>query len=186
MINNVINILSTDIEIMTQEAILTYPSECCGLLLGTSNNEEKKVVKVIPTLNDWENQKDLFIEFEEEFDSTASSWENRQCKDSFSINPLTFLKIQKQARQNNLDIVGIYHSHPNYPATPSTFDTKFAWSTYSYIIMSVTEERVHNICSWRLDQSAQFIQEKLRVQEQTSVVRNEKLVISTTYRTRNI
>jgi proteasome lid subunit RPN8/RPN11 len=143
---------------MTEDAIVNYPSECCGLLLGKSNNESKKVVKAIPTANDWENQKDLFLEFDGELEVN-----NRQCTDSFSINPLTFLKIQKQARQENLDIIGIYHSHPDYPATPSTFDRQFAWSIYSYIIMSVSEDRVHNICSWRLDHSSQFIEEELRV-----------------------
>ena len=157
---------------MTQEAIIAYPSECCGLLLGKSNNEQKEVVQVIPTANDWENQKDIFVELDKEFDRSGLSFENRQCSDSFSINPLTFLKIQKQARQDNLDIVGIYHSHPNYPATPSTFDTKFAWSIYSYIIISVTEERVHNICSWKLDHFSQFIEEELRVHESTSVMCN--------------
>lgn len=149
---------------MTEDAIVNYPSECCGLLLGKNNNEHKQVVKAIPTANDWENQKDWFLEFDQKLEAAvSSSVKNRQCTDSFSINPLTFLKIQKQARQENLDIVGIYHSHPDYPATPSAFDRKFAWSIYSYIIMSVTEDRVHNICSWRLDHSSQFIEEELRV-----------------------
>jgi proteasome lid subunit RPN8/RPN11 len=160
---NIINLSSTHIEIMTQEAINAYPCECCGLLLGISNHEAKEVVQVIPTLNDWENQKDLFVELEQKFDDTRSSYDDRQCTDSFSINPLTFLQIQKQAHQDNLEIIGIYHSHPDHPATPSAFDTRFAWSRYSYIILSVIEARVDRICSWKLDQSHQFMPEELRV-----------------------
>lgn len=159
-----INIFPTDIEIMTKEAISSYPLECCGLLLGKVEDEQKQVMKVIPTKNDWENQKELFVKFDP-LDDRNQDWlvHERQCRDSFSINPLTFLKIQKQARVDNLDIIGIYHSHPDYPAIPSAFDTKFAWSIYSYIILSVTEGQVTTIRSWILIESHEFIEENLHI-----------------------
>ena len=149
---------------MKQQAILAYPLECCGLLLGRIDNGCKKVIKVIPTENDWENQKDLFEELNSEFDRHDSkSFNDRECRDSFSINPLTFLKIQKQARQDNLDILGIYHSHPNHSAQPSSFDTQFAWSIYSYIILSVNNNDVEDIKCWLLDENRQFIEEGIKV-----------------------
>ncbi len=151
-----INIFATDIEIMKQEAIQSYPRECCGLLLGKIYNFQKQIVKIVPTENDWENQKDLFAQLDDKL--------TRQCEDSFSINPLTILQIQKQARQDNLDIMGIYHSHPNHDAIPSAFDTKFAWSMYSYIIMSVKEGSVENVRSWILNESRQFVEEDLQIE----------------------
>lgn len=54
-----------------------------------------------------------------------------------------------------LDIVGIYHSHPNAPAAPSQFDLDHAWPVYSYVIVSVTKEGAGPLRSWELreDQS---------------------------------
>ena len=166
-----INIFSTDIEIMTQEAIISYPLECCGLLLGKVKDNQKQVVTVIPTENDWENQKDLFVELNAKYDgaepgmhgSEALLQADRQCRDSYSINPLIILQVQKQARKDNLDIIGIYHSHPDHPAIPSAFDTKFAWSMYSYIILSVTKGKVKTIRSWILNKPSQFIEENLQI-----------------------
>ena len=166
-----INIFSTDIEIMTQEAIISYPLECCGLLLGKVKDKQKEVVTVIPTENDWENQKDLFVKFNAKCDQAEAKLpENeallqaaRQCRDSYSINPLIILQVQKQARKDNLDMIGIYHSHPDHPAIPSAFDKKFAWSIYSYIILSVTKGKVKTIRSWVLNESHEFMEESLQV-----------------------
>jgi len=43
----------------------------------------------------------------------------------------------KRKRNRQLDIIGIYHSHPDTCAIPSEFDRVYAWHQYSYIIVSV-------------------------------------------------
>ena len=149
-----LQILAHDLEIITQHALSTYPLECCGLLLGRVNEQNKVIESVVATTNDWENQKHLFVE---------TSQSHRHLRDSFSINPLTFLQIQKQAREDNLEIVGIYHSHPDHPAIPSAFDQQFAWARYSYIIISVNQSHVETVSSWSLNDSRQFMPEELHI-----------------------
>ncbi|WP_330202845.1 M67 family metallopeptidase [Cyanobacterium sp. Dongsha4] len=144
-----------NLDIIRQQGIENYPNECCGLLLGVINNSEKKAIKVIPVKNDWENQKHLFTK---KYDGLK-----RDLRDSFAINPLTLLKIQKEARNENLNIVGIYHSHPDHSAIPSDFDRDIAYSVYSYLILSVQKNKVTDIFSWLLDDNGQFVREKLVV-----------------------
>lgn len=148
-----INISQKNIKIIQQHGAECYPYECCGLLLGNIKNQKKTVIKVIPTVNDWNNQKHLFNQL------------NSSLKDRFSINPITFIQIQKQARQDNLNIIGIYHSHPDYPPTPSTFDEAIAWNIYSYIIVSVKQGKSTDLFSWILDDNHKFIREQINVKD---------------------
>jgi proteasome lid subunit RPN8/RPN11 len=46
--------------------------------------------------------------------------------------------------------VGFYHSHPDHPAEPSSFDLEHAWPYYSYLIVSVRDGRVADARSWRM------------------------------------
>ncbi len=48
------------------------------------------------------------------------------------------LRGEREARARGLDVVGIYHSHPDCPAVPSQFDLDHAWPVYSYIIVTAT------------------------------------------------
>jgi proteasome lid subunit RPN8/RPN11 len=66
------------------------------------------------------------------------------------------LRVQKQARDRELDIIGIYHSHPDHPAIPSEFDRAIAWHHYSYIIISVQQGIASDLRSWTLDPHHQF------------------------------
>jgi len=52
-----IKIKNIDLGLIKKEAILHYPYECCGFLIGKKEKEIKVVVRVIPTANDWENQR---------------------------------------------------------------------------------------------------------------------------------
>ena len=56
----------------------------------------------------------------------------------FLIGPLEMLRGERHARSLGLDIVGIYHSHPDVAAVPSQFDLDHAWPIYSYVIVTVT------------------------------------------------
>jgi proteasome lid subunit RPN8/RPN11 len=71
------------------------------------------------------------------------------------------LKAQKQARDRNLDIIGIYHSHPDHPAVPSEFDRAIAWQQYSYIIVSVQQGKACDLKNWSLDDDHQFQPEEM-------------------------
>ena len=135
-----------------------YPEECCGLLLGCFHkNQETAVMEVWETENVWDaSSEDLF--------ATVASSQNSKTgtrRDRFTIDPAVLLKAQKYARQENIEIVGIYHSHPDHVAYPSEFDRAIAWETYSYLILSVQQGTVVDCRSWRLDDQHQFQEETI-------------------------
>ncbi len=106
----------------------TYPRECCGALLGRDAGEHREVLYLLPLLNRRED-----------------SPNNR-----YSITPEDFLKAQEMAREQGVELIGWYHSHPDHPALPSEFDREHAWPWYSYVIVSVERGEPKTIASWRL------------------------------------
>ncbi len=59
----------------------------------------------------------------------------------YSIDPKEFLIVESAGEARGLEVVGIYHSHPNAPAKPSQFDTARAWPNLSYVVMEVRDAR---------------------------------------------
>ncbi|MBR8830503.1 MAG: hypothetical protein N5P05_003969 [Chroococcopsis gigantea SAG 12.99] len=114
----------------------TYPQECCGVLLGHITREGKQVREIRETPNDWQPE--------------------AQRNQRFRISPLLLLQLQKEARDRHLEIIGIYHSHPDYSAVASETDRSLAWPQYSYFILSVEKGQVKDCLSWQLDDSGQF------------------------------
>lgn len=98
--------------------------------------------------------------------------ENRWSDDSgdltkkrrYEIAPQEILAAMKDARSQGLDIIGIYHSHPDQPAVPSECDRAAAWSHYSYAIVSVSEGRLVDLRCWSLDDQQMFQPEDLLIQ----------------------
>ncbi|CAD5964069.1 Mov34/MPN/PAD-1-like protein [Planktothrix tepida] len=134
----------------------TYPVECCGLLMGKINeNHDKIVVEIIPAENAWNSETAQAFEEVETTDQPVTS-ERR-----FTISPQQMIQAQKQGRDRNLVIIGIYHSHPDHPAIPSEFDRVCAWSDYSYIIISVEKGKATDLQNWSLDEYQQFQVEEL-------------------------
>lgn len=151
-----LTISSEQIELISTHAEQTYPQECCGLLMGKINeNNDKIVVEIIPTENTWNSE-------------TAADFQEIETSDipvtaelRFTISPQQMIQAQKQGRDRNLIIIGIYHSHPDHPAIPSEFDRVCAWSDYSYIIISVENGKTRDLQNWSLDQDHQFQPEAL-------------------------
>lgn len=107
-----------------------YPNEACGVMLGKSG--------VITEIASADNQR-------------TDSARNR-----YLIDPLVYLKIEREADRRGLDVLGIYHSHPDVAARPSQFDLDHAWPNFSYLIVSVVKGKAVESNSWRLrdDRSA--------------------------------
>ena len=105
-----------------------YPQECCGILYGRLDGRTK-IVEEIQTVKN----------------ATSESPENR-----YLIPPEAILEAEKHARKHQLELLGYYHSHPNFAAEPSDFDREHAWPWYSYIIVSVLEGRADELKSWEL------------------------------------
>ena len=144
---------------MQTHAESTYPEECCGLLLGNLRGDVKTLVEVLATQNSWGDDE------VDDFQAIESSAPGKSSKrNRFSIAPKVMLQAQKDARDRNLDIIGIFHSHPDHPAVPSEFDRAIAWQQYSYIIVSVQQGKACDLKSWSLNDEHQFQPEEILAQ----------------------
>jgi proteasome lid subunit RPN8/RPN11 len=130
----------------------TYPHECCGALLGKDVEvADRQVYREILALHPLVNRRD-------------DSPNNR-----FSVTSQDVLDAEKSARQQGLEVVGWYHSHPDHPARPSQYDRDHAWPWYSYIIVSVANRIPEELTSWRLaDDRGEFACEEIGLQQATS------------------
>ena len=153
-----ISIAATHLDQIFRHAAITYPQECCGLLLGTSEQDNKLVLDVWETENVWTVARAEELPTSHQFDPQKFSKQNR-----FMIAPEVLLHVQKVVRDRQINILGIYHSHPDYPATPSELDRLIAWSDYSYLIVSVSQGKATNYYSWQLDSHHQFQLEPIQV-----------------------
>ena len=137
-----IRLKSTDVEEIKQIAQKTYPHECCGVMVGSVENGVKTVTELIPA----ENQRT---------DSPA----NR-----YLITPDLLNELEKKLKGTDRAIVGFFHSHPDVPARPSTYDQDHAWPWYSYVIVSVNRGQAGEILNWKLrDDRSAFDAEKMEL-----------------------
>ena len=86
---------------LVTHAIDEQPSESCAMLFGKKIGDNWNVKEVFLTQN---------------IDDSQSN---------FTISPEELLKGYQIAEKNQLEIVGIFHSHPNSDAIPSNTDKKF-------------------------------------------------------------
>ena len=118
-----------------------YPEEGAGLILGEDKAETRRATRLLHRDNNFEV-------------------ESRHRR--YAINPKEFLEAEREADQLGLDIIGVFHSHPDHPARPSDFDLEWAMPWYSYIITSVSRGKAVESRSWRLsDDRSSFIEEEL-------------------------
>ena len=58
-----------------------------------------------------------------------------------------------------LDLLGVYHSHPDHPSQPSEHDLRSAVPGFSYIIVEVRNGRPMTLRSWTLNNERRFDEE---------------------------
>jgi proteasome lid subunit RPN8/RPN11 len=112
-------------------AVLTstgYPQETCGLLVGSTVGHATLVEDLVQARN---------LNFV-------------RARDRYELAPEDFLSIERAARERGLEIVGVWHSHPDHPAVPSATDREGAWAGWSYLIASVEQAGMGDLRSWRL------------------------------------
>lgn len=110
----------------------TYPEECCGLLISkggaasTARDSTKTIIDSIRMRNAYDGPK----------------------HDRYNIDPMELFRADRSISQKELAIAGIYHSHPDYPASLSQFDLEHSFPWYSYIIISVPKAHAEDTKSW--------------------------------------
>ena len=126
---------------MYNHATQTYPRECFGFLVG-SFEEGGSVKQVITGTN-----------------------LNADRNDRFEMDPTEFIKVEQKAEKAELEIIGFYHSHPDWPPIPSQTDILFAWEGSYYVIVSIFQGQPLNTRVWQLaeDSPKRFIPLSLEI-----------------------
>jgi proteasome lid subunit RPN8/RPN11 len=126
-------------KVMNDDAITAFPDECCGFMFGHTDAAGNRVVTEALPINN-------------------AALENR--KRRFEIAPRDYMKGERHADENGIELLGIYHSHPNHPAIPSEHDRVAAQPFFSYVIISTEGDGVKNTRSWILNDNSQFDEEE--------------------------
>ena len=91
-----------EIDSLIQHSEKAGVAESCAMLLGTHNEQQWNVKEVFLTRN-----------------------AHNDSETSFIISPEELLQGHQFAEKKHLELVGIFHSHPNSAASPSDMDKKF-------------------------------------------------------------
>jgi proteasome lid subunit RPN8/RPN11 len=111
---------------MVEHARSTYPNECCGVMLGSVDDGQKRVAVAMPMDN-----------------ASAGSQRAR-----YELRPEDLLKADREARNRGMDLVGIYHSHPDCGAYFSETDLKNSCPWYSFVVLSIQKGEFDHASSW--------------------------------------
>ena len=135
------------IQQIDNHGVASFPYEGCGVLLGRVENGNNIVEAIMPVPNRWENEEEK--------------------RYRFLISDADMLHVELEAADQGLDVVGIFHSHPDHPPIASPRDLDWAaWPGYSYLITEVGEGKSKQSRSWQLlgDRSG-FVEEQLEVDD---------------------
>src|SRR5262249_58263699 len=77
-----------------------YPEETCGLLVGRNARGRTEATRAV----------------------RAKNRNHDRARDRYDLDPPDFVAADQAARAEGLEIVGIWHSHPDHPAEPSETD----------------------------------------------------------------
>jgi proteasome lid subunit RPN8/RPN11 len=111
---------------MVSHARETYPNECCGAMLGVTG-DDGKTVRVAMRLE--------------------NSFEGAQAA-RYELRPEDLLAADKAARERSMDLIGIYHSHPDCDAYFSQTDLKNSCPWYSFVVLSIKSGEFDHANSW--------------------------------------
>ncbi len=100
---------------MVLHAERTYPNECCGAMLGRINGDSKTVTEAVPLENAFKGEQG----------------------ERYELRPEDLLAADKAARDRGLDLIGIFHSHPDCDAYFSQTDLKNSCPWYSFVVLSI-------------------------------------------------
>ena len=107
-----------------------YPDEVCGFLLG-SMDLTRRVFEVGET-------------------RPAVNRRGSRADRRYRIDPRDYRAAEREAEERGLELVGIYHSHPDAPAVPSEYDREHAWPNSAYVIVPVEDGRAGGLRAWLL------------------------------------
>ncbi len=104
-----------------------YPDEACGLLIGPAGPRLVVDQAVV-----------------------SANCAGRDRTRRFEIDMALYLRLQRDLRGTGRRILGIYHSHPDGPASPSARDVAGAWGDHHvWLIAALAAGAVTEITCWQ-------------------------------------
>jgi proteasome lid subunit RPN8/RPN11 len=104
-------------DLMVAHAQKTYPNECCGAMLGKVDGADKSVTEAVAIENAFTGEQGA----------------------RYEIRPEDLIAADKAARSRGLDLVGIFHSHPDCDAYFSKTDLENSCPWYSFVVLSIKD-----------------------------------------------
>jgi proteasome lid subunit RPN8/RPN11 len=111
---------------MQAHAVEAYPNECCGAMLGVTDGDSKTVREA--------------LRLENAFAGAQAA--------RYELRPEDLLAADSAARARGLDLIGIYHSHPDCDAHFSKTDLENSCPWYSFVVLSVKKGEFDHANSW--------------------------------------
>jgi len=114
-----------------QAAREDYPAETCGFLLSAAVEPDgpvRTIVAAEPAPNEVDQERGR----------------------RFVISAEGLRSAELLAASRDEAVTGFYHSHPDHPAAPSTFDTEHAWPWYTYVVVAVDREGACEVGAFEL------------------------------------
>jgi proteasome lid subunit RPN8/RPN11 len=111
---------------MVAHARSTYPNECCGAMLGPIDGDVKTVRVALPLDNAYPGAQ----------------------RERYELRPEDLLFAEKEARKKGMDLIGIFHSHPDCDAYFSKTDLENSCPWYSFVVLSIQKGEFHHANSW--------------------------------------
>ena len=96
------------VDVLMQHSEKSGVSESCAMLFGIHSNQQWNIKEVFLTRNSYGN-------------NTG----NGSPETNFIISPEQLLEGYQFAEKKQLELVGVFHSHPNSAASPSNTDKKY-------------------------------------------------------------
>ncbi len=130
-----------------------YPEEGAGFLLGSADGENRQVIAILGLSNARED----------------TARHNR-----YLLTPLDYLRGEQEGERLGLDVLGVFHSHPDHPNRPSEYDREWAMPWFSYLITSVQAGRASESRAWRLaEDRTEFVEEMIIVNREARIANRD-------------
>lgn len=107
----------------------TYPEECCGGLLGR-RGDPARITRI------------------ERIDNVRDVERARR----YEVSPQDYLRLERLAAEEEVELLGFYHSHPDHPAVPSAYDRDHAFPFFHYLVCAVASGQPGEVTAWILSE----------------------------------
>ena len=114
---------------ITAHLCAAYPKEAAGLLLGTATGASWDASRMLPLTNKFAHAEQYH---------------------RYLITAEDMLEGEDHAGTFGLDVVGVFHSHPDSAPQPSDYDCQHALPWYLYLIVSITAGEPASARAWQL------------------------------------